>query len=273
MDTARCTLDGVVYVAARFAALPAAELAQKKRFLRCPECDFPAYFKKASRSGQAACFGARPHRESCSMAAAEGEQNDLGLAVDQDILHNPGQNIVIDFNFGDQGTERHNDPAAPENPGGRGGRHIGNHPRPNAVMHRRLSTLLLNLITSEQFRNSRQTLTIPGSGDFAVADFFVNVQEITPAHVGTYHGFWGMIADVGLGRQAGDLWLNTGGNDETSILIPLQWVREVLQRFRVSAPEDITGAYALVFGPLSRSRNGKFFVRVEDVGFLTLRLA
>lgn len=269
MDAARCTLDDVVYQAVRFAALPPNELARNRRFLICPECRGPAFFRKASRSGQAACFGARPHEEGCALAASEYEQNDIGPGDDQDILENPGQRIILDFNFGAP-NDRHNDPDAVPNPGGRGGRFVGGGARPDAAMHRRLSTILHNLMMSGQFRTSRQIVEIAGVGEFTVADFFVQFGAVAAVHDKQYRGYWGMVVSARLG-QTGAVWLNSGSPDDMSICVSEQFVNELYERFRISDEEELAGTYALVLGTLRTSQAGKKYVQVEDIGFITLR--
>lgn len=269
MDAARCTLDNTIYQAVRFAALPPNELAKKRRFLVCPECHGPAFFRKASRSGQAACFGARPHEDGCTLTASEYEQNDIGPGDDQDILENPGQRIILDFNFG-AASDGHNDPDALPNTGGRGGHFLGGGVRPDAAMHRRLSTILRNLMMSEQFRKSHQVIEIAGVGEFAIANFFVPFGGVTLTHDNQYRGYWGMVVSARFG-QTGALWLNTGGRDDMSICIPEQFVNELYDRFRVSDEEELSGTYALVLGKLRTSQDGKKYVRVDDLGFITLR--
>jgi hypothetical protein len=272
MDIARCTQDDVVYQAITFAGLSSTNFVTKKRFLICSECGGPAFFRKASCSGQAACFGARPHEEGCSLKATEYEKNDEGQGDDQDILENPGQRIVVEFNYGAQDNDRHNDPTHSHNTGGQGGRFVGDGHRPNAVMRRRISTILRNLIISQQFRNSQQILEIDGVGEFTIANFFVPLQAATEHHINKYHGFWGMVADGALG-QNGELWLNSGGRGNMSVCIPEKFVNQLYKRFRIHKEEDIAGAYVLVFGTLCNSRNGKKYVPIKDAGFITLQLA
>lgn len=269
MDIANCTLDDVVYQAVRFAALPPSELASKRRFLVCPECHSSAFFRKASRSGQAACFGARPHDDGCTLAASEYEQNDIGPGDDQVILQNSGQRIILDFNFGEP-NDRHNDPHATPNAGNCGGRFIGSGVRSDAAMHRRLSTILHNLMTSGQFRTSRQIVEIPGVDEFTVADFFVQFRDVTPAHDNQYRGYWGMVVSARLDKK-GALWLNSGGRDAMSSCVPEQFVNELHRRFRISDEEGLSGIYALILGSLRTSKDGKKYVRVDDIGRITLR--
>jgi hypothetical protein len=191
MDVALCTLDDVVYNATSFAVLPPSDLALKRKFLVCSKCSGPSFFRKISRSGQAACFGARPHEVGCSLAAPEYEQTDDGQGDDQDIVNNPGQHIVVDFDFGAPEHDRHNDPDGFVSSGARGGRYVGSVARPDAMMNRRLSTILRNLVASRQFRTSRQVLEVAGVGESYVVDFFVSFTSVTEEHEGQYKGFWG----------------------------------------------------------------------------------
>lgn len=271
MDIAQCTLDGVVYLAVRFKDLPLAEFARKKRHLVCPECRATAFFRKASSSGQSACFCARPHEEGCTLAASKYEQNDNGPGDDQDILNNPGQRIVLDINFGAH-NDKHNDPDAnTPNPGGRGGHFIGGGARPDAVMHRRLSRLLRNLIDTPEFRTSQQILEVAGVGEFSVANFFVPFDAVSQEYEKRYRGYWGRITIARFWENV-RLCLNTGDRGSMSIWVPMRFVNELYERFHVSDEKGLSGRYALVLGTLKvSSPTGKKYVEVGDTGYITLR--
>ena len=156
MDIAKCSLNERVYTAVVFSALPSSELSNKRRYLVCTECQSNAFFRKASRSGQGACFGARPHIEGCSFASPETQTTEIEVG-DEDIIHN-SQIIEIDLNFGTMYENVDANINAEGEQGGRRGRHVGGGARPNTYMHRRLSTLLRTLINSNEFRNSNQQI-------------------------------------------------------------------------------------------------------------------
>lgn len=101
MDVAVCTENNHSYYVIEFSHLPPDELLHKRQLLICPECGGPAYFRKASKSGQVACFGARPHAQGCILAASDHLQiiND-GQGEDQEIFEESGKTIVIDLNYG-----------------------------------------------------------------------------------------------------------------------------------------------------------------------------
>lgn len=273
MDTAHCTADDTTYLAIRFAQLQPAEKEKKRYALVCKECRESAYFRKASRSGQAACFGAR-HSAICTLPAAEYEQNNIGLGDDQNILENPGHSIILDFNFG-AADDKHNDQNAPPNAGGRGGRFTGHGARSKAAMHRRLSTILNSLITSDQFRASPQIVEIPGAGEFTVKDFFVQFNAATPSHLLQYRGYWGKVvsakSDARFGNDA--LWLNSGNKNDMSVCIPAHLINLLCERFRISRSNvsELDGKYMLVIGSLIAAVSGKKHVQVADLGYITIK--
>ncbi|PSV14620.1 hypothetical protein [Photobacterium kishitanii] len=259
MDIAKCTLDGSTYTAVNFALLPPNEMSEKRQNLVCTECEKDAFFRKASRTGQAACFGARPHESDCSFASAETQrvENEAG---DEDRIRNPGQNIIIDLNYG--AAPRVNVDVDPNDQGGNNegrGRHVGNRPRPNANMQRRLSTLLRTLINSEEFRGSLQQITLGENEPTTVANFFVNFADVDAQHDYQFHGYWGLLADARLGNN-GNLWLNSGGQGNISCLIQNDDVDAFYQRYNIDDIEDFAGTYILVLGEKNTSQNGKPYV-------------
>ena len=120
MDTATCTENNHSYTAVEFSQLPPAELERKRRQLVCDDCGFVAFFRKLSRSGRGACFGARPHADGCEAAAADNEIRLPGGGDDQDEVFNPGDRLVVELAFGGQEQQPHvdGDPRGPRRPRG-----------------------------------------------------------------------------------------------------------------------------------------------------------
>lgn len=269
MDNARCLDDGVVYTAYRFSKLPIGELSQKRRSLECVECHGPAFFRKKSTSGQAPCFGARPHQPTCSMAAMDSDPQVGSGGGEQDILENEGSRIIVDFNFGPNIRPKDEEDANQQGNNRHGGRFVGEPPHA-AVSHRRLSTLLLNLIRSEQFRNSDQIIEIIGGVSIPAKDFFVPFLEVKPSHFGKFRGFWGMIADANRGNT-GELWLNSGHRGRLSICVKKEISRELQGRYKLYDDEGFAGSYALILGDYRQSKNGKNYIALSDIGYIALR--
>lgn len=271
MDISECTINGQIYTAVNFSQLPPIELSSKRKNLVCTECQAEAFFRKPSRSGQAACFGARPHINGCSHASPE-TQTVHAERGDEDIIHNSGQIIEIDLNFGAAAPT--NVDVLPGEDNGRGqgrGRHVGQGARPNANTHRRLSTLLRNLINSSEFRNSGQQIELEGRDATPVRNFFVNFNDVTANHDGEFHGYWGMLTDARV-VPAGTLWMNSGDRGAVSCAVPSEDVDALYARYNIEDEEDFAGAYLLIIGTKDTSQNGKQYIRVEDNNHLVVRL-
>lgn len=203
------------------------------------------------------------------MAAVESRYRG-GVGLNQDERINNGERIEIDFAYGAHEVP-HVDPVEPADPTGRGGRFVGGNGRRTAVMHRRLSTLLRNLMHSEQFRTSDQLIALP-EGQFRVRDFFVPFSEASGPLVGQYRAFWGMLSDARFG-PSNEVWLNSGGQRNVSTVVNATLVNEFANRFNLSDTEDLAGAYALVFGTLGLSPRGKLYLTCNDLRYITVSLA
>lgn len=154
----------------------------------------------------------------------------MGGGDDQDAIVNPGHRIILELDFGAQDAPVTNNANTARAAGGRGGRFTGDGMRPDAAMHRRLSTILRNLVETEHFRTSRQAIEIPDVGAFTVSDFFTHFSAATQNHENRYSGYWGMISDARLGADD-TLWLNSGGRADVSICVPIEVVDDFQVRF------------------------------------------
>ncbi|KAA6172704.1 hypothetical protein F3K53_24385 [Pseudomonas veronii] len=266
MDIAKCTLDGIEYYASKFAKLPPTELALKRRNLVCTKCGTRALFVKEAKSGQGPHFRARPHLN-CSLAAPESERGEGG-GDDKDMLHNPGDHIVLDLKYG-QGEQINGDPGAGGKGGSSGGRYNGTGGRKKSVSHRRLRPILKNLVYSEAFSQSDQTVELPDVGTYRVKDLFLNFTDVSDDHVGEFRGFWGDILDTRQG-YGGPQWINTGFKDDVSVLIEREDLKPFLAHHKVTT-DQLDGMHFLVFGTLRKSaKNGKLWIRPKGIEFTAL---
>lgn len=266
MDTAKCTLDGVIYSALDFSRLSASDLERKRQFLQCPECGGPAFFRDESHNGRAACFGARPHVHGCSLAALDYLRALYGDDTDQDALAITASKIVVDFEYGSLFQQ-----VAAED-SGRGSRSVVDVCWPNATTSRRFSSLLRSLIASPAFQNSDQAIEIHGSSDITVREFFVPLLSVTDQYVGLYRGFWGLLSDVRLSDDKATIWFNSGGQDTISFCLDSKYINDFTQRYRVRDEEDLAGSYILVIGLLRLAQNGKLYCIIDGVEHMALRL-
>lgn len=274
MFTARCLEDDVIYTALAFSQLPLAERERKRQRLVCAnlDCQGPAFFRRESRSGQAACFGARPHEPGCNESATDPQRLLGGEGEEVDELFNPGDRIELDLNFGAhqrvnvvpvQGAEGQRGPRAP--------RFVGDGDRPNAVAHKRLHPLLRTLIRQPAFATSEVEIGIPSRGVKTARNFFVAFDEARNKVSGNYYGFWGMVANAGLSN--GTLWVNAGGRGDISFPMDTDlqdWLCERLDVTSQDLLEELAGCYMLVLGVLAISQNGKVFCAPESSGHIAI---
>lgn len=99
MHSAICELEGRVHSASDFEKLPAADLARKRSRLLCCGCGQPAYYRKRSRDGHAACFGSDRHRPDCAERTPQGESPRVGSlrATSAGVrrVSNSGRTLVV----------------------------------------------------------------------------------------------------------------------------------------------------------------------------------
>lgn len=263
MDIARCLLDGVLYHSFAFSQLPLGEIEEKRQHLECPECEAAAFFRKAATSGQAACFGARPHVPGCNMAAPVALRIVDGAGHLEDRIFNPGHRIVIDFAFGAAAQVNAEAGNADVHGGGRGVRRfLGDGPRPDADAHRRLRPLLRTLVEDPDFAASLIEIEVPGNDPIPAANFFLNFRDTAGRNSGL-RGFWGTAANASYDYR-NDLWINSGGRSAFSILLREHVAAQVLQRYRIVDLEDFAGAYVLAIGNQLFTDWGKSFCIPES---------
>ncbi|WP_417387307.1 hypothetical protein [Gimesia sp.] len=272
MDSALCLDDDKIYGAENFSKLVNEELEKKRRSLVCISCKGPAYFRKASISGQAACFGARPHSSDCALASLTHETFEDGEGSDQNLKINPGDEIVVDLILQ---TEEVLKPIAnsdlPPN-SNRKGKYLKTDKSVKAQTHRRLSTLLHNLIHNPDFRTSQQTIIVDDEARCSVSDFFIQLNEITPKDKGTYRGCWGMISDANEGENK-TIWFNSGGDWRSfSFCLDKTKVDPVFKKYKIKDLEDFAGAYILVCGNISESGNNKLYCAINSADHLVFEL-
>lgn len=268
MNNAICTEDQHTYTADEFSKLPSGELNRKRNLLLCSECKNKAFYRKRARNGRGACFGAQ-HEEGCQQSTSDGDNVVAGSGEDKDELANTGERIVLDLNFGSPNPEVHidGDPDAPRRP--RGGRHIGGDGSRNAVSHRRLGPILRDLVDAPNFRYSRQIVEIPEKPEMSVADFFVELTDVTRQYEGQYRGYWGNISSV-VPAGDGDVWLNSGRKNQVSFKLAEQDHRTIIKRYRLKEITDLAGRYILVLDTVRIGRSGKLICFIQDTNLVAI---
>ena len=265
MDHARCADDGQIYNAVEFSRLFPNELERKRRFLRCPECGWPAFFRHTSPIGRAPCFGERPHATGCRLAAYDVER--LQSMADEDSQLNSSRTIVVDLRYGTPGQSEN--VACTERSPVSGDFGCGAC-RPDLRMHRRPSSLLRQLIESPAFGNSGQPIEIFGNRMTSARDLFVPLTAVTPSLEGQFRGFWGSLLNAKLEGQT--IWFNSGDWDAFSFCLDSRFLSDLNRRYAIENVRGLADAYILVFGTLRVSQLGKPFCVIEDLDEMALTL-
>lgn len=279
MDFAICTIDNKKYKAHEFQKLDASELANKRRFLQC-QCGGSAFFRKASASGQVACFGARPHKEGCNFAAQESETVNGTLSEDEKEYFNSGKELILDLNFGTQNTKHVSDTDENDiDDKSKAGHHSSKNGKATAKSHRRLSTILRTLMIDENyFNNSNLKIELEGYS-YLSKNLFKNFNKLTNEYVddilnnrpNTRRAIWGMVSDAQYDKKnIESIWINTGGNNTVSILIDEKASNSFMERFKIRELEDLSGRYVLAIGKLKKSKNNKIFSVVENISYVSI---
>jgi hypothetical protein len=274
MDKARYKKEGKAFTAIAFSQLPPAEREKKRHFLECCECGEKAFYRKQSKSGQSACFGAF-HKEGCDevdgrMRPRQGDPGDDELTP---ILND--RLIQLIPVYGDEaGSGKESGNGAGHGGGAPRGHYDGSGQRTSHSKRRLLP--ILKLLADTDFRHSSQMVEYFSGRTKRVCDLFVEFPEIEERHFDRYQGYWGKLSGAGFSKD-GKLWLNTSSDYEAlSITIYQSNVDSFLTRFNFerSDIEDtdlFSGAQILVFGKLARASTGKPGISFSGLEWIALR--
>ncbi|WP_156891619.1 hypothetical protein [Agromyces subbeticus] len=246
MDIALCRANDHTYTAAEFSDLDLATLSTYRRSLVCRECGAESYFRRASRSGQSACFGARPHNEGCEVASALSPHED-GFLEDGDAFLNRGDRLALLLTA--TVPERKNVRPLPAATSGRGSAtaHVRGAANTSSTSQIGLRNALMRLVRTAEFRRSRAILVLPTGAEWVVRDYFVRLDEAEGVPAGAERGYWGAIYQV-KEDDKNNIWLNTRGRGNPNLLVPAAKRERLLADFNIDDIEDLNGAAILVIG-------------------------
>lgn len=268
MDIAKCMLDEKIYTTLEFSKLPPGELSAKRKQLVCVECQAPAFFRKASRKGHAACFGALPHFDRCSLSLASTQ-----CVKEESISRSVGaySNEPITFDLPS---------TTPSDIGGwlattkklieaREVIFSSEDLKHGPLLHRQLSDTLKYLILTEKIRASTQEVFPESEVSIDQSHFFISFEKAELDQSEKIRGYWGMLTDARLSGE-GALWLNSGGRADISCVIRAEMVDEFFERYSLEDEEDLAGGYVAVVGTVKISQAGKKYIILSDIDHMDL---
>lgn len=265
MDIAKCILDNQTYTALDFSTLPPNELSNKRKHLVCADCQAVAFFRKASRNGRVACFGAFPHVEGCSFSLSEA-QGSKGDKLNKDIVHDSNEFFMLESK-----NSLQSDPEAglPVEKYAKEIIDSAGDIKPGSSLRQQLSATLKYLILSEKTEVLSQDFDTQDNTQSADNLFFVNFKKINFNRDEKLRGYFGMLTDARL-TSDGALWLNSGGIGDVSCVVQAETVDEFFQRYSLEDEEDLAGAYIIVIGTLSCSQNGKKYIKLASIDHIDI---
>lgn len=278
MDYARCLLDDEIYPALVFSQLPFSEREDKRQHLICPNdsCKGPAFYRRESTLGQAACFGAR-HVDGCNQAAGDSTRIPGGEGDEEDYRLNPGEVLKLDLGYG--AHERVNIDVTEEGKlegRHRASRYVGDGARATATKHQRLQPLLRTLINYPAYAEQDVQVIIPDRrGSTSARELFVPFERANEVDIPKFYALWGLIASARTDNK-GTMWLNAGGAASVSFPMNADLQNSLQERLEVSADdlsEALAGCYLLVLGTLGRGgpKNKLFCSPATALHFAVIR--
>lgn len=264
MDLAFDTIADYEYTAKQFNAMPAHWIAEHRTALECHLCHNQAFFRKASVSGQAACFGARPHTEGCKNATQSSEEKERTEAIEKFVRENPGGHFDLKFTLPKPPSNKTPATGLADGCGGNtAGKYVKWGKRQETSSSIQARQILINLATSANYRQSTQTISTPKSGGkVQICDYFIPFKDASEGDAGKERGYWGTITDYWPKNDV--YWLNTGTKDHMSICLPSDVKDELLLAYGLDSVYDLVGNYVLWIGELRVAKSEKLYLKPAD---------
>lgn len=267
MDYAKCVQDDIVYSSTTFDKVSDFDI--KKRYLICKECGAPAYFRKASKSGQAACFGARPHKDHCSLGTLPSIT--IPGVLQDTVAFSSSKIIQIERNGNSKKifhiTEEENQGIKNRNSRKIGSRHIYELGTKASIKHRNMKKILKNLIIIEE--DTKKAIFIINNSNIFGKDLFKKYNEITETDIKKFRGLYGKIHSANYGKND-KLWINfTRDQKDPGIAIPNNILDFIVKnnKFTIDEFED---KYVLAFGIFGQSPYGKLILNCKNAEDITI---
>jgi hypothetical protein len=268
MDFAFCTVENKNYTAYEYSKLTTNEIISRKGDLFCSECKAKAYYKKRARSGQASCFGARPHLKNCSQSTMNHSNSSKVDEYTKKEFINSGKNIVIRFNEGENESQNaHNISIGTLKNRLVGKGHHCRNGTDKSKSIRKLSSILKLLYSDTEFERSDQTIDIGHQYPYKVSKLFRSVLKLNEDDLYRFKGIYGQLSSISEVKTG--VWINTNAPNKFSIYIEQDIYREILARSNRNMvfEENIF----LCLGKIQKSQNGKWYMKLNSADYFVIR--
>jgi len=265
MDVALCTIDGESYDIANFSKLEPALLNTLRHALICTKCHGKGYYRKESRDGKPACFGAY-HEDDCKYKL-KGSAPKLDPETVEEVNTIITNSDTINVNFTAYTVKQLTPPTSSTLSTTRApSATFQQHTRQPAQLRnatKGLRSLLRMLMHSDSFATSDIAINTGWKHPRKAKNLFVNFDDVSEELITNkkMRGYWGIIS------HADDEinWLNTANKQDVSI--PVSKLRDYLiDVFKINNAEDLSGTAVLIFGwlDISKSDKKKWYLSVHN---------
>lgn len=254
--------------------------------LGCPECEGNAWFRRGSRNGQAATFGAH-HIEGCQLASSYPESDPGVLEASAPELTNEFKELSIRFTplgvHSDAGNIRDRGPI--EGDSGRTGRsHLAEFGEASSrTKHVELRSILGNLVTVHTYVEDLGELRInlPDREDVLPKDAFWSMSDFdlnNNSRIGKQLIVWGKVRTVN--PKDYGVFFNQGvsGRNKGSILVSPEDITDLVNQYSRRGVQDVydfsDGWFIIAIGRPEVTSNGLVYVKPQGdhVGFYLPRV-
>ncbi|MGH1432741.1 MAG: hypothetical protein ACRBB4_16715 [Neptuniibacter sp.] len=265
MDIALCMLDGKRYDVSSFSKLKPIQLDRLRRSLVCKECRGKGYYRKESRDGKPACFGAY-HKDNCRYKS-QGSAPLIDPITSEEVNKIITNNDTIDVDFTIDNTTKlnrtsHDSTTVNRTYSVNTSQQHTKQPSQKRHCKKGLGSLLRMLMHSDSFAGSDIKINTGWEYSYKAKNLFVNFNDINKELINNkkMRGYWGVIshADDELS------WLNTANQQDVSIPIS-EFKDNLINTFKINHAEDLAGSAVLVFGwlDISKSDKQKWYIKAN----------
>lgn len=261
MYTALCTIDNNRYDIASFSRLDEQKLTHLRRALVFQECNGKGYYRKKSRDGKSACFGAY-HKDNCKLKTQSSALHIIPEMVEEvNTITTNNQIIDIKFDAYEQNinsSDNISNSDINQTSRGRSKQHTVN-PAQERHIQRGLKSLLRMLMHTDSFASSDIKINTGAQHPFKAKNLFVHFDLISEEYLHKWRGYWGIVSHADSNLS----WLNVA--NEKDVSIPIANLNDHIRKMRkIESAEDLAGAAVLLFGRLNISDKGKWYIKIDD---------
>lgn len=232
--------------------------------IECIKCGAEAYYRKVSKDGKVACFGAK--HPGCEAASGHHSSNDVGNEDTNEVKFAADFEIAWNYDGKKKGTNPNEDGDNKNFSEGLSRKKYVNKPELEKQKHISLGAILryaeYGVIDKQNY-----VVKLPGAGMRKLKDMVVKLEDIRDYNIGQALFMWGSI------KQFSKMWINTPYKNKISIRVD-----EIIQdNFWSINQEKIKkllydkNCIIIVYGKVKKSKSGNYYINLYDTKYFLTR--